>query len=101
MAKQLRGGRQRVLGAWPCTAPAPDPQAAKHGGATEGSQTEERVLAKGGTEKERRGMEGEEWIRKKDEGRVEATNGEDMMVHKSPVADWVLWGAQTTLSSEY
>ncbi len=87
MAKQLRGGRQQALGPRPCSAPAPAPQAAKHGGATEGSQTEERVLGEGGTERERRGMEGVEWLRKREEESVEAANGGDMMVHKSPVAD--------------
>lgn len=87
MAKQLRGGRQRALGPRLCTAPGPAPGAAKHGGATEGSQTEERVLAEGGTERERQGMEGVEWLRKREEGRVEAANRGDMMVHKSPVAD--------------
>lgn len=49
MAKQLRGGRQQALGPRLCKAPVPDPRAAKHGGATEGSQTEERVSAEGGT----------------------------------------------------
>ncbi|KAM7405763.1 hypothetical protein PAMP_000190 [Pampus punctatissimus] len=46
----------------------------------EGSQTEERVLAKGGTKKERTGMEGVERLKKKEEGRVEVANGEDMMM---------------------
>lgn len=54
-----------------------------------GQKQKKRVLAKGGTqkEKERRGIEGVEWLRKREEGRVEAVNGGDMMVHKSPVAD--------------
>lgn len=51
-----------------------------------GGVTNRRVLAEGGTEKERRGMEGVEWLRKREEGSVEAANGGDMMVHKSPVA---------------
>lgn len=46
-------------------------------------------------------MEGVERLRKKDEGRVEAESGAYMMVHKSPVADRVLLGAQTGPSSEY
>lgn len=48
-----------------------------------GSQTEERVLAEGGGMARGRGMEGVERLRKR-EGEA---NGEDMMVHKSPVAD--------------
>lgn len=76
MAKQLRGGRRRAPG---LTAPAPAPRAAKHGGATEGSQTEERAPAGG--------MEGVERLRKEDEGSAEARSGADMMGHKSPVAD--------------
>lgn len=87
MAKQLREGRQQALGPWPCTAPAPAPQAAKHGGAAEGSQTEERVLAKGGTKRKRQRMEGVEWRGEREEGSGEEENGGDMMVHKSPVAD--------------
>lgn len=88
MAKQLRGGGGgERLGSGPYTAPAPAPRAAKHGGATEGSQTEERVwrlrVGRSGT----RGMEGVELLRKKDEGSVEAESGAYMMVHKSPVAD--------------
>lgn len=63
------------------------PRAAKHGGATEGSQTEERALAKGGTKRERQRMEGVEWLREREEGSGEEENGGDMMVHKSPVAD--------------
>lgn len=52
-----------------------------------GHKQKKRVLAKGGTQKERGGIEGVEWLRKIEEGRVEAVNGGDMMVHKSPVAD--------------
>lgn len=38
-------------------------------------------------QKERRGMVGVEWLRKKEEGRVEVANEGDMMVYKSLVAD--------------
>lgn len=93
MAKQLRGGRQRALGPRPCTAPVPAPRSSqawrRNGGVTnrKKEKRKKRVLAGSGMKRERVGMEGVEWHRKTGEGRVEAANGEDMMVHKSPVAD--------------
>lgn len=52
-----------------------------------GHKLKKELRAEGGTERERRGMEGVEWLRKREEGSVEAANRRDMMVHKSPVAD--------------
>lgn len=65
MAKQLRRGSQQVNGPRPCKDPAL--QATKHGGATEGSQTEEKPrLGQRGRDNELRG-----WS---EDGTVEAEN---------------------------
>lgn len=52
-----------------------------------GHKQKKRVLAESGTKRERRGMEGVEWHGEKEEGKVDASSGEDMVVHKSLVAD--------------